>query len=785
MADQSRLDATHASPNSWENGRGDEEEIEFGIEHGAPQRLFEGLSIEEDRDVDTDGDGSSRASSAHSFGTESDGDGEYDRLRALVRLERTHCRVRCQINGTPGCCGNLRESCPRRGHSAKSEDARGQPGVYEPLAQNRRGHTDARWPPGGIPPLTLGAHQHLLNELRDDREAEIEELIRQEMVGAYAGVGANETEDDSVSTRPTVTFGGVTATPQTSNPRRTDPGHSQNVRHNPSPESFHTAPDREVTPPNEWYGIVKAGKPWKIAESLNEVAKALEDPMLELGPTFASYSAAKTWFLTSLQAAQRGVPTQGPRGSGPTSSRPAPPPAPFPSPLAPPLITTRETTVRESAPAAHYFGFTRESERAIAFTTEQQTYYIKKNWVCSTILTDLDEAKRWLNSGTSTDAPIDLTGTRGSPLGPSAQSSSESQLGVTPSLNYGGPDPSTRNEHELYGVSIANWNALQARMVPEGMSPREALLLIGDAADPCACPERAGNSLSLDAENHLSTLMDTVVDSMNNWTDAQNVQAGRGVQKWSQVSQNKALEEVVKDPGKIGQLILDFDETWPYELESQNLSFKAHLSRHGCSDFYITQWLSTGLLPTLIRQTQTWHRAMLQAVQSDVLQYPDIPWNEGHPTRVVLEGFYKKVSFLRKVAKTKTNFIALVYIHYRDEAKKSYGRDKVMRSMLHNLQHQSVGKGGGTAGSKAGNETATPPRYCTHCGASKTVHPPEACPYTHMSKATVKRLFGNMNATDRNLVLPIFKRLEEKAPTGNHIHHLENAIKEVRGPAGG
>lgn len=798
MADPSSLDATsQPSPNSWEDGRGEEEVVEFSAETEPPRGLFGVSALEFNRDDDTAGDGTSRASSAHSMGTDSAGDGEYERLRAMVRLGLTHCRVSCRINGTPGCCGNPRDTCTRRGHQAKPESARGRPGVYEPLARNSRGHTDARWPPGGVPSLTFDDHTRLVTELRAERENEISALIDQEMAGAYAGVGLDVSEDDDDDEpRATVTFEGVAATPQTRNYRREHQAPARGSQPNTSPggrsyESFHTARDREGGFPAEWYGIVKVvkgnSKPWKLVDNLEALAQVLDGSEdLEMGPTFPTYSAAKTWFVSGLRSASRDT------GN---SNQPSPAPArntsTFPqessAPSRPPsLVTTKETTVKESFPHQCYCGFTREGERALAFTTEQQTLYLKANWICSTVFTDLPEAQRWLNEGTKARTRIDLTGSPVSPDQTSPRAPEvDPQSGVTPSLNYGGPDPSTGNEHELYGLSVADWNGLQVKMVPEGMSPRDAVLMVGEAADPCACPGRGGHSLSVDAESQLSTIMDTVVDSMVNWTEAQNERDGRGRQRWSQSVQNKALEEIIKDPTKIGQLILDFDEMWPYEEENQNLSWRAHLSRLGYSDRYVTQWLATGLLPTLIRQTKTWHRAMLQAVQSDAIQFPTIPWDDGNPVRGILQGFVKRVSFCRQACKYRANFIAQIYIHYREAARRNFGRDRVLTALLHSMQNRALT--GGDTGSPRNTGEATPAasRYCSHCGGSRTVHPPNACPYTKMPKVTVKRLFGSMNASDRNAVLPIFRKLEDQDPSGSHVQHLEAAIREVRGPAGG
>lgn len=341
------------------------------------------------------------------------------------------------------------------------------------------------------------------------------------------------------------------------------------------------------------------------------------------------------------------------------------------------------------------------------------------------------------------------------------------------------------NDQAAFGLSVVDWNRLQARMVPEGMSLRDVILLVGEAGDPCACPERNGSSLSVDAESQLQSMtniVETVVDSMNNFTEAQNEQAGRGRQKWTQAVQNKAFDEAVRDPVKLGQLILDFDETWPYEKENQDLSFRAHLSRLGYSEAFVNQWLETGLLPVMIRQTCVWHRAMLQAIYSDYLQYPAIPWDEGHPSRVALHGFCKTVAFYRRVSHYKANFVVKVYIYYRDQQRQNFGRHRLALSFMHTLQHQIYSlpaRGGGNAGANADSGAGTP-KFCAHCSGSSTVHVTSACPYHQIPKAAVKKVFGNMNGTQRKGVYRVFKRLDSENPDGNQLEHLEKAIKEIR-----
>lgn len=759
------------------------EQVEFDTVRGRTPPLFERLRLgsdggtsmghPDDTEGEDDEDDRSRVSSTFSAGTDAAEELEYERLRGMVRLDDSTCRVKCQTQRTLGCCGGPKGDCGRRGHSEKPEDVRGRPGMYDPLARSSKGFVDGKWPPGGVPPLSFLEYDRLLAASQRARDEDLNRLIEERLAEDRLGVGATN-PDETVAelgleqagaigsrSQPTVTFGHLLNTPQATN----------RVGERTRPTSEHSSPGsantyrtafEENSPHVEWFGLTRdtgdGPRPWRVVDSLDKAGDLL-GPGVDFGPTFGSYEAAKAWFTSGGRLR-------------PKVPRPAP---------APVVTRTVETTTTARSESQLYFGFTRDGERALAFDKDQQMIYFNANppWFCSLVMDDLAEAQKWLAEGTRVKPHVDLTQTN---VG--AESDDPGLPEVTRDIRYGGPDPSTGNEKAIFDMPLTNWMGIQARMVPQGMLNRDAVLIVSEAADPCACPERVGTSLSVDAEDQLqamTNIVDSVVDTMNNWTEAHNEQAGRGRQRFSQAVQNKALEDILKDPTKIGTMILEFDETWPYEKEHQDLSFRAHLARLGYSENFIDQWVETGLLPVMIRQVCTWHRALLQATHSDYLNYPNIPWGKEHPAYNILFKVYTKVAFLRKNSRYKANFLCKVYVFYREGSKNGFGRDLMNQSYLHTLEHHFFKKGTAAGESTNSNSGAAATRYCTHCGAGTSVHAAGQCPYTHIAKTSVKKAFGRMTAGPRKKVHEVFKRLEDADPKGNHLGHLETAIQEING----
>lgn len=719
---------------------------------------------------------------------------ELQRLRDMVYLGPTACRSNMRVNDAEGrlvaaVCGGPLGSCSRPRHNLRSPDQRAPEGYYVSIVGGRRGYVDGRRPEHGVP-LRTHDYEERVRTLEREYAEEIRQLSqlmagRMELPRTVPGppTGARPSEyprgtPESYYTAreeprpPTVTFGGVHSRPPAPPTRQVQTQHATPRTHN-----------RQPFPPvgtTEWYGVLKDEVPWNVFNTFDKARTAIfGEPDTRLADqTFPDEAAANRWLMDGLRNRTRRPPPQ-PKAIPPTA-RPG-----RGSAVARASAGTVEAFWDDKEDVQGYYQIVKaDGRRAIVITGEEITAALNEGGVCIGRLRDFESANLWIAQGTQVGG--DPTQARRPDLSRSAPPVDLTRaVDLSESLGYAGRDPST-GDASIHNLDVTKIQEFQTKLVPKGMYPQDREYLIGLACDPTAVPRKSGGWRTQgQGQELLGQIVTTMSDTFNHASDLLYAKQGSGSQRYALSSENGALEYALRSKDNLEDLCDDFAEAWERELENQETLMRGHLSSAKYGDGFIDEWLYSGLLPSIVRRLGDYHQRFLSRLVTVANKNCNFPW-ETNPARGMLYEYLEKIKNWRANCGSKSNFIAQVYILYRNGYKSGFRESaestKALLAFVHaNMARMDKGSGGKGGSTNTGGNGKAAAASCSHCGKSKTVCPGNGnCPLADVPGGKCRRLMRPLNGKTAKKVYQLFQSYQDSEPDEDANELLKRALAEAK-----
>lgn len=339
-------------------------------------------------------------------------------------------------------------------------------------------------------------------------------------------------------------------------------------------------------------------------------------------------------------------------------------------------------------------------------------------------------------------------------------------------------DPSTGDVNKIYGVVHTNPREMEAKLGLPGMDRNLQSGLINRGVDLGALPGMYGsgeddNGASGDA-NEISKIF--FLQLSHRASEEQGYDAA-----WKLPSKH-ALRRV-KSGQDLYDLTSSYKKQWVQAETAQNVKWKCFLAEAGYSAGVSEEFLSSGLLPLMIRRTAKTYEGLLDVAVA-LLYNSEGPliW-KGSRAEALLTHHSRKLALIRQDAPNYRSHLYQTYVYLREAAAQEGYRHHAMfdglfeRMQSVDLKLAAKDKSGGGGGGGGGTEITR----CSHCHTTG-FHDKgkDNCPGKDLSQAIVRKILKNLPASTEKAKLRIacetYATRIAAEPTGD----IDQIIKEVR-----